>query len=328
MTHSLSLIGRIEALLAADALEDAVQLAATAAKQGDADALHLLGLWHVYGDPVPRNFGTARRLFGMANDAGHAGAAITHAVFVALGAGGLAPDWDGAMQLLRIAAAHNAAAATQVALIDAMALDKYGAPQRTPKIERLSDQPEVGVVRNLLTAAECAHVMALAHPLLTPSIVTDSATGKSMQHPIRTSDGAVLGPIQQDLALEALNRRIAATTRTRVEAGEPVTVLRYRPGQQYRRHHDCLPGEANQRVLTAICYLNGDYAGGATEFPAAGLEFRGEAGDAIIFRNTLPDGHADEQSQHAGMPVTEGEKWIATRWIRSRDFDPWGMRSA
>ncbi|WP_428628989.1 hypothetical protein [Sphingopyxis sp.] len=40
------------------------------------------------------------------------------------------------------------------------------------------------------------------------------------------------------------------------------------------------------------------------------------------------NGDVDERSRHAGLSVTRGEKWICTRWIRARDFDPWGMRPA
>lgn len=327
MAHSLSEVERIEALLAAGAAEDAVRLAATAAKNRDANVLHLLGRWRVYGYPVARDFAAAKTFFGLAAEAGHGEAAITHAVFVALGAGGSAPDWNRAVRLLRASAPNYATAAGQAALLDAMALDNNGNPRQVPPMEPLSLEPRIDVVRAVFTPAECAHVAALARPLLTPSVVVDSKTGKSTQHPVRTSDGAVLGPIQQDLVLEALNRRIAVVTRTRVEQGEPLTVLRYRPGQQYRRHHDCLPGEVNQRVMTVISYLNVDYEGGATEFPTAGLRFKGGLGDAIVFRNTLSSGNIDERSRHAGLPVTEGEKWVATRWIREQSFDPWGMRT-
>lgn len=327
MTHSSSVIARVEALMAADALEDAVELAATAARNGDADALHLLGLWHVHGHPVSRNFSAARRLFELAGNAGHPAGAMIHAVFVAIGAGGERPDWTNAMRLLRAAAQKHTAAARQVTLIDAMALDENGAPSSVLSMESLSNDPQIGVLRGFLTTAECAHIQMLSDPLLMPSIVADPETGKSILHPIRTSDGAVLGPIQQDMVVEALNRRIAFATRTSPDQGEPLTVLRYQPGQQYRLHHDCLPGEANQRGLTVICYLNDSYQGGSTEFPAIGLEFRGEIGDAIVFRNTLANGRADDRSRHAGQPVTQGEKWVATRWIRQGNFDPWGLRA-
>lgn len=326
MSNSLSAVDRGAQLLAAGAVDDAVRLVAAAAQSGDPDALYQLALWHVYGDPLRRDFGAARALFGRAGEAGHASGARTHAVFVALGAGGFPPDWAEALRLLDKAAPNDPFAEAQTKLLGAMQLTPMGMPAVPARIEALSWQPRIGVVRGLFSAAECAHVAALSGPLLTSSVVVDSVTGRAMPHPIRTSEGAVLGPIQQDLVVEALNRRIAAATGTRVEQGEPLTVLRYAPGQQYRLHHDCLPGERNQRVITAIVYLNDGYAGGATEFPAAGVAFQGKVGDAIVFGNTQASGQVDEASRHAGLPVERGEKWISTRWIRAADFDPWGMR--
>lgn len=323
MTAS-TIVAQASQLLASGRTAAAVNLVRAAARGGDPEALHELALWHVYGTPVSRDFAAARDLFGKAGEAGHATSALTHAVFVAMGAGA-APNWPSALALLDAAARRNPVAARQRELIGAMALEPDGTPSTFPLLDTLSGSPRLGVLRALFTPEECAHVVALSRPTMQPSVVVDSRTGRQMPHPIRTSDGTVLGPIQLDLVTHALNQRIAAATGTRVRQGEPLSVLRYTPGQQYRLHHDCLPGEANQRVLTLITYLCDDYAGGATRFPAASIDFRGETGDAILFANTLADGTVDDRSRHAGLPVARGEKWIATRWIRERDFDPWGM---
>lgn len=320
-----NIVERASALLDVGRAQAAVDLLIDAAKRGHRDALHELALWHVYGSPVPRSFAAARALFEKAGVAGHRGGALTHAVFVAIGAGGPA-DWRTALALLDKTAEHDPVALRQRDLIAAMPLTPDGAPASLIPLESLSVSPKVAVARALFTPDECAHIMALSAPKLVPSVVVDPATRREIPHPIRTSEGTVLGPIQQDLVIHALDRRLAMVTSSRVEQGEPLTVLRYAPGQQYRLHHDCLPGEANQRVMTAIVYLNDDYDGGATQFPAIGTEFRGRTGDAILFANTLRDGQVDERSRHAGLPVTRGEKWICTRWIRARDFDPWGMR--
>lgn len=325
MAMSASLSDRARALLANGNVAAAITLVTDAARRGNGEALHELALWRVFGQPLPRDFTEARCLFGRAGEAGHRAAALTYAVFVATGAGGRA-NWQEAMRLLDRAAQGDPVAARQKALLAAMALDRHGAPAVQPSPEPISESPKVAIARQLFTAEECAHVVALAQPLLMPSVVVDPATGRQMPHPIRTSNGAVLGPVQMDLVVEALNRRIAAVTGTRIEQGEPLTVLRYAPGQQYRLHHDCLPGEVNQRVKTLIMYLNDDFGGGATHFPAIDARIRGHTGDAVLFANTRADGHADELSRHAGLPVTRGEKWICTRWIRSHDFDPWGMR--
>lgn len=325
MNSQLSSADHANALLASGADTEALRILSGAANKGDPDALYELGLWHVYGRPVRRDFSAARTLFGRAGSAGHGAGAIAHAVFIALGVGA-APDWSLAVSVLEKAAHYDLGAAKQMALIHAMDLDSDGRPSRTPQVELQSHSLRMGVVRGLFSAPECAHVTELAGPLLVPSVVVDPATGRQGPHPIRTSDGTVLGPIQQDLVVHALNQRLASATGTNVEQGEPLAVLRYRPGQQYRPHHDCLPGERNQRIFTALTYLNDSYAGGETSFPLLNFSFKGEKGDAVLFANVQPDGQPAALSQHAGLPVTHGEKWICTRWIRAVKFDPWQMR--
>ncbi|MBL0916146.1 MAG: 2OG-Fe(II) oxygenase [Sphingopyxis sp.] len=313
-------------LLDSGAIEQAVRLVSDAARRGDPSALNQLALWHVYGQPLRRDFAMARLLFGRAGEAGHKPSAITHAVFVALGAGA-EPDWPAALSLLEAASPRDRSAARQLELIAAMDIDNFGRPTSLPERDRRSAAPEVDVRHALFSAEECQHVVALATPLLAPSIVVDSRTGRSMPNPVRTSLDAVLGPIQQDLVVHALNLRLAAATGTDADRGEPLVVLRYEPGQQYRLHHDCLPGESNQRETTAIVYLNDDYDGGETVFPTVDITIKGSTGDALSFANTLPDGRVDERSRHAGQPVVRGSKWICTRWIRRARFDPWGLRT-
>ncbi|MNR64452.1 hypothetical protein D3C85_1871040 [compost metagenome] len=43
-------------------------------------------------------------------------------------------------------------------------------------------------------------------------------------------------------------------------------------------------------------------------------------GNAVYFSYLLPDGMLDERTLHAGLPVAEGEKWIATKWLRERPY--------
>jgi prolyl 4-hydroxylase len=69
-----------------------------------------------------------------------------------------------------------------------------------------------------------------------------------------------------------------------------------------------------------LVYLSDDYEGGETSFPHTGLSFRGRAGDALLFRNAGADGRPDPLSLHAGLPVTRGTKYLASRWIRAETF--------
>ncbi len=305
----------------------AIELVAGAAERGEADALQELALWHVFGRPFPRSFAVAHELFARAARAGHRGAAITHAVLTALGAG-CVEDWSRAVSLLRQAADSDVNAATQIRLLRGMDLKPAGTPRTLPPVETVSPSPKLQIIRGFFTHEECRYMMERARPYLAPSVVVDSRNGQQILNPTRTSDDAVLGPVQMDLVVEALNRRIAAATGTRVQQGEPVAVLRYRAGQEFRLHHDCLPGEHNQRIITFITYLNDDYEGGATSFPALGLELKLRAGDGLFFRDVDGESKPEVRLRHAGRPVVSGEKWISTRWIRQVDFDPWGMRVA
>jgi len=304
---------------------DAVAILESAGDGGNVAALAELAIWHLRGDIISRDLAQARRLLRRAVTIGHVDAALMEIALTANGSGGV-PDWPQALGLLRRAAANDPVAAEQLALLDKMDLDHDGYPAMPPAGERLSDQPFVERFPAVLSAEECLHVATLTQNWLEPAVVVDPRTGRNIAHPIRTSDGTLIGPTQETLVVAALNRRLAAITKTRVEQGEPLSVLRYKPGQEYRLHMDALPRTTNQRIATAIAYLNDGFEGGETYFASNHLKIKPGAGDVLVFRNVLASGTTDPNSQHAGLPVRRGTKWIATRWIRQGFYDPWTYR--
>ena len=76
-------------------------------------------------------------------------------------------------------------------------------------------------------------------------------------------------------------------------------------------------------MLTVLVWLNEGYGGGETAFPELGLTIEPGMGDALIFQNVDAGGRPDPRTRHAGLPVTHGEKWLASRWIRARTVHPW-----
>jgi prolyl 4-hydroxylase len=312
-----SLSDQADALVAAGRADVAWRLLGGAAARSDPDALVALAFWRLAGGVVRRDLAQARDLFRRAGDAGDEAAAAIHAAFVAQGTGGAA-DWPLALRLLR--KRRDAAARTQLALIERMRLSSTGDPRKLPPPERLSERPDAVRFPALFTPQECDFLIAEAAPWLGPSLVIDPQTGRQFRNPIRTSDGMAFAYVHENPAIHALNRRLAAATGTDVAQGEPLQVLRYRPGQEYKPHFDAVTGDANQRILTALVYLSDDYQGGETLFLSSGLAFRGRRGDALVFRNADDDGRPDPLAQHAGRPVTAGEKIIASRWIRARPF--------
>lgn len=304
--------------------DEALRLLDAAGAAGNADALAELALWYLRGDVVPRDLAGARSALRRAVAIGHVDAALMEIALTANGSGA-APDWPGALALLQRAAANDPLAAQHLGLLRDVALSPDGAPLALPDPLSLCAGPRILRFPAFCTPIECAHLASVAAPTLQPATVFDPASGKMIAHPIRSSDNAAIGPAQESLVVQAITRRIAAATRTDVSQGEPLTVLRYAPGQQYRPHLDTLPDQSNQRIRTAILYLNHNYAGGQTVFPLLNLEIAPGVGDLLVFDNVDADGAPDPRSRHAGLPIASGTKWIATRWIRAQPISPWAL---
>lgn len=304
----------------------AVALLKTAGDQGDVDALMQLAIWHLVGDGIQRDLAAARGFLRHAVEIGHVDGALMEVALTANGNGNAAaPDFQAARQLLAIAAGGDPIAAQQMALLDRMDIGQDGAPLSLPEPMMLSADPSIQRFPALLTPDECRHLAATADPLLEPAQVIDPRTGQWKPHPIRTSSGGAIGPTREDLVTRALNLRIARASDTRADQGEPLTVLKYTPGQQYRPHLDSIDGATNQRIKTVLVYLNQGFGGGETQFPLLPLTIEPKGGDAIIFHNLTAAGRANSLTRHAGLPVIHGVKWMATRWIRAQPVDPWTL---
>ena len=320
MSSPPAVLAPVIALAQAGRLDDAVALLRRIGDEGEPEALVLLGDFHWQGGPVAQDPKQARDFYRRASDAGHSRAAVVYTNLLASGVSGEV-DWPAALARLRREAVDDAARARALRLIEAMNLRPDGEPQSAPAGQTISDSPSVTRFENLFTPDECDFLLQLAEPGYHASKIVDSR-GREAPDPLRSSDGAPLHWMIEDPAVNALNRRLAAVSGAAYDQAEAMLILRYRPGQEYRRHFDALPGLENQRILTALVYLNEDYGGGETEFPRASLKVKGQRGDAIVFRNTGPDGRADPMSEHAGLPVVDGVKYLASRWIRERRHLP------
>ena len=187
--------------------------------------------------------------------------------------------------------------------------------------------PRVVVFGGLLTDAECDTLMAQAAPRLLRSETVDNNTGDSEVNAARTSDGMFFERGETAL-IKTLESRVAELLRWPLENGEGLQILRYRPGAEYKPHHDYFdpihPGtprileRGGQRVGTLVMYLNTPEGGGATTFPDVGLEVAPVRGNAVFFSYDRP--HVGTKTLHGGAPVTAGEKWVATKWLREDVF--------
>lgn len=116
---------------------------------------------------------------------------------------------------------------------------------------------------------------------------------------------------------------------------EPLHLVRYLPGQEYKPHHDDFPPimfykpdvsrvsrlhTAGNRVSTALVYLNDDFQGGSTYFPHLSLSILPKSGMLIAWDNLFPDGSRNPAALHAGEPVISGTKYLIPVHLREKPY--------
>ena len=187
--------------------------------------------------------------------------------------------------------------------------------------------PRIVVFGSLLGDDECDTLIALARPRMARSLTVATDTGGDQVNDDRTSRGMFFERGEHALVAR-IEARIAHLLRWPVENGEGLQILNYHPGAEYKPHYDYFDPAAagtpsiltrgGQRVATLVMYLGAPEKGGGTNFPDVHLEVAPQRGNAVFFSYERP--HPSTQTLHGGAPVVEGEKWIATKWLREREF--------
>lgn len=200
---------------------------------------------------------------------------------------------------------------------------------RTVRIAMRMQQPDVALIENFLTPDECDAMIALGRSRLKGATVVDPGTGEFVINSARRSESAMFQRGETPV-IQAIERRIAALVNWPVDNGEGLQVLHYTPGGEYRPHFDYFPADkaggaaqlrvGGQRIATLIMYLNDVAEGGATIFPELGLDIAPRKGSAVWFSYCNEAGQLDAKTLHGGAPVIAGEKWIATKWLREKQY--------
>ncbi len=325
--RALISLGGIARAFDADACLSDLHAAASA---GFAPALRSLGLAHAHGG----NIESARATFELG--------AATGDPLSAFLLGCVTDDSERANVLHAYAASRGIRRAARHATHATSALPQYSAYSlpaapavqclATPGIARveLRAQPLLAHIDDVLSPLECEYAIALASRHLQRSMVHDPASGVPMLHRIRTSSSMTFPPGDEEFWLRQMQRRLAALAGLPLSTAEPLAVLRYAVGEEYRPHRDYLapaallqPPLAGQRLRTVFAYLTDVEAGGETDFPLLGLRVAPRRGRVVLFDNVHADGAPDTNTLHAGMPVIAGRKWLATLWLREHAVRPW-----
>jgi prolyl 4-hydroxylase len=197
---------------------------------------------------------------------------------------------------------------------------------RNPLFERI-DNPHIDVFwrNDLASAQECADMRAMIDAGAVPSTLFKGGEGPEY----RTSQSCHLDP--NDPLVARISDRISNLLGIDPAFGETIQGQRYSHGQEYREHCDwfsptaaywpAMRAQGGQRCWTAMIYLSPVISGGETHFPCAGFMIPPREGMLLVWNNLDAQGAPTPYALHAALPVTQGTKYVLTKWYRER---AWG----
>jgi len=222
----------------------------------------------------------------------------------------------------------------------------------------LSCAPRVFEIPNFLSPSEVEHILEMAGGLeLGESKTGDVGVNNDGRQRIdpskktktRTSFNTWV-PREKSPIIDAIYRRSADLLRmdeailryrgkrelpertSKQAACEQLQLVHYDLTQEYTAHHDfgyshIDDDQQGARFATLLFYLNEGMEGGETSFPRwvnaetfEQLKVTPELGKAVLFYSQLPDGNLDDFSQHAALPIKDGEKWLINLWVWSPEY--------
>ena len=197
----------------------------------------------------------------------------------------------------------------------------------SPPGEPLSESPRIRVFDDFAPAPVCRWLIEGSRHLLKRALVYDAVGVRDYESTTRTNSWAQFDLMACDFVHVLLQARMQAACGLPLCNMEATSILHYAVGQEIADHFDFvdpkLPNYAQeierngQRVVTFLIYLNDDYGGGETEFPALGISHKGRCGQGLYFVNAQND-DPDLRTIHAGRPPRTAEKWIVSQFIRNR----------
>ena len=200
--------------------------------------------------------------------------------------------------------------------------------ERYPGSNQIGEYPPVFLFEDYLTPQECAHLIELAEPHMSRSLVSGGKDG--VESDGRT--GGVHWIVHEETPTTlALSRRTAELVGLPLSNAESIQVINYGPGEQYKPHYDaweagtetgdrCL-ARGGQRLVTCLIYLNSVGEGGGTFFPRLDIEVMPKPGRMVLFHNCYAGStERHEGALHGGMPPAAGTKWACNLWFRERSF--------
>ena len=193
-----------------------------------------------------------------------------------------------------------------------------------------NDKQMIAVVHDFVSQEECEEILAHSWQNMERSTVA-SKDGKGQKHDKRTGSNTWLQHNASPM-IQGVADRISQMVRMPLKNAEPFQVVHYKENEEYDYHWDSFDESddvateeytknGGQRLITVLGYLRDVPKGGETGFNHLGVNIQPRRGSVIVWWNVEPNTTKREiKSQHAGLPVLEGEKYAFNLWFRENEF--------
>lgn len=205
--------------------------------------------------------------------------------------------------------------------------------------EVLYNDPYVATYNRVLSDDECQHFIDISIDSLKRSLVSYNKEGVVSSG--RTGSNTWIQHYYDEIT-KRVAERIAKIVNMPLENAESFQIIYYGITQEYRKHFDSWEHDNSEKTLrcmkyggarmkTALCYLNDVTKGGGTKMTKLDITVSAEKGKLLVFHNTISDiDHTRHKlSEHAGLPVEEGEKFAFNLWFKEcnnkilyKEFNP------
>jgi prolyl 4-hydroxylase len=181
----------------------------------------------------------------------------------------------------------------------------------------------IRILDNILTEDECNSIIELGI-----SSLQETTTLGEYKEGYRTATGCWI--YNDNDITNKIKELIKIGSDLPIENQEKIHIVKYSVGGEYKPHHDFFHQNTDyyentikaggQRTHSFLFYLNDNFEGGDTEFTSKKIKISAKKGRMLIWENLDYNGNPDMDTLHAGLPVTNGEKWIAIVWVRQNKF--------
>ncbi|XP_071142095.1 prolyl 4-hydroxylase subunit alpha-1-like [Mytilus edulis] len=205
---------------------------------------------------------------------------------------------------------------------------------RPIKIEIINKSPRIIVVHDIINVDVISHFTAKSFQLSRSEVVnikSRTINDSNVQSEHRTSSTFKYLDDTDYPAVGRLNNFLERLTGLKMnnKQADHFQIVNYGIGGEYKPHYDWVEERyvssrmhtGTNRILTVLFYLSDVEVGGSTVFPHLNIAVPPKKGSALFFTNLDETGHGDSLTLHAGCPVFFGSKWIANKWVHTKDQD-------